>query len=300
MEILRTPEDRFASIPDFPWKPVYREWENMRLAYLDEGEGEPLLLLHGEPTWGFLWRKVMPALLEAGYRCIVPDLPGFGRSDKPADDSWYTYDRHTASVVSLLEELDLSGVTLVCHDWGGPIGLRVASIEVPERFNRLVAMDTGLFTGYQKMSDNWNHFRDFIASHRDVRIDMPIRGSCKSELPEEVVAAYEAPFPDADHKAGVRAFPPMIPVAPEDPGATEGQAAARYLLQDDRPSFLLWADSDPALPLDPVGGVVQMLFPKAEPLTVIADAGHFLQEDRGEDIGHMIAEWLNRTPGKIS
>lgn len=292
MEILRTPDDRFANLPDFPWKPVYREWEGMRLAHLDEGEGEPVLLLHGEPTWGFLWRKAMGPLLESGYRCIVPDLPGFGRSDKPADDDWYTYDRHTAAVVGLLEDLDLTGVTLVCHDWGGPIGLRVASIEVPERFSRLVAMDTGLFTGYQKMSDAWNHFRDFIASHRDVRVDMPIRGGCATELADEVVAAYEAPFPDADFKAGIRSFPAIVPVTPEDPGAAEGQAAARYLLKDERPSLLFWADNDPALPLDPVGHTVQMLFPQAEPLTVIEGAGHFLQEDHGETIGRAIADWL--------
>lgn len=296
MEILRTPEERFEAITDFPWKPAYREWEGMRLAHLDEGAGEPVLLLHGEPTWGYLWRKVMNPLLAAGYRCIVPDLPGFGRSDKPADDGWYTYDRHTDAVVSLLEELDLTGVTLVCHDWGGPIGLRTASVEVPERFNRLVAMDTGLFTGYQKMSENWNHFRDFIAAHRDVRIDMPIRGGCATELTDEVVAAYEAPFPDAGHKAGVRTFPAMVPVTPEDPGAAAGQAAARYLIGDVRPSLLLWADNDPALPLDPVGRAVQTLFPKADPLTVIENAGHFLQEDHGEEIGRIITEWLQRTP----
>lgn len=296
MEILRTPEERFESIPDFPWEPKYRQWEGMRLAHIDEGDGEPVLLVHGEPTWGFLWRKVMEPLLETGYRCIVPDLPGFGRSDKPVDDTWYTYDRHTAALVSLIEELDLTGMTLVCHDWGGPIGLRAASIEVPERFSRLVAMDTGLFTGYQKMSDNWNHFRDFISSHRDVRIDMPIRGGCATELSDEIVAAYEAPFPDADHKAGVRTFPPMIPVTPEDPGAAAGQAAARFLIKDDRPSLLFWADSDPALPLDPVGRTVQMLFPMAEPLTLIENAGHFLQEDHGEEIGLQIADWLARTP----
>lgn len=296
MEILRTPDDRFEAIEGFPWKPIYREWEGMRLAYLDEGEGEPVLLLHGEPTWGYLWRKVMGPLLEAGYRCIVPDLPGFGRSDKPVDDGWYTYDRHTDAVVTLLEELDLNGVALVCHDWGGPIGLRTASIEVPERFSRLVAMDTGLFTGYQKMSDDWNHFRDFIASHRDVRVDMPIRGGCHRELTDEVVAAYEAPFPDAEHKAGIRSFPPMVPVTPEDTGAAEGQAAAQFLLQDERPSLLLWADNDPALPLDPVGKTVQMLFPKADTLTVIEDAGHFLQEDAGEEIGRIITDWLVRTP----
>ena len=296
MEILRTPEERFESIPDFPWEPKYRQWEGMRLAHIDEGDGEPVLLVHGEPTWGFLWRKVMEPLLETGYRCIVPDLPGFGRSDKPVDDTWYTYDRHTAALVSLIEELDLTGMTLVCHDWGGPIGLRAASIEVPERFSRLVAMDTGLFTGYQKMSDNWNHFRDFISSHRDVRIDMPIRGGCATELSDEIVAAYEAPFPDADHKAGVRTFPPMIPVTPEDPGVATGQAAARFLTNDDRPSLLFWADSDPALPLDPVGRTVQMLFPMAEPLTLIENAGHFLQEDHGEEIGVQIADWLARTP----
>lgn len=292
MEILRTPDKRFESIPDFPWDPVYREWEGMRLAHLDEGEGDPVLLLHGEPTWGFLWRKVMPPLLDAGYRCIVPDLPGFGRSDKPAEDEWYSYDRYTAAVVSLLEELDLTGLTLVCHDWGGPIGLRVASIEVPERFSRLVAMDTGLFTGHQKMSDSWNHFSDFIAAHHDVRVDMPIRGGCATELPDEVIAAYEAPFPDADHKAGIRTFPPMVPVTPDDDGAAAGQAAAKYLIQDDRPSLLLWADSDPALPLDPVGKAVQMLFPRAAPLTVIENAGHFLQEDQGEKIGRIITDWL--------
>ncbi|MCB0857516.1 MAG: alpha/beta fold hydrolase [Solirubrobacterales bacterium] len=293
---MRTPEERFDSIPDYPWESVYREWEGMRLAHIDEGAGEPVLLLHGEPTWGFLWRKVMGPLLDAGYRCIVPDLPGFGRSDKPADDEWYTYDRHTDAVVSLIEELDLNGLTLVCHDWGGPIGLRTASIEVPERFSRLVAMDTGLFTGYQKMTDNWNHFRDFIASHRDVRVDMPIQGGCATEVPEDVMEAYLAPFPDADYKAGVRTFPPMIPVTPEDPGAAAGQAAAAYLIEDERPSLLLWADNDPALPLDPVGKAVQMLFPQAEPLTVIENAGHFLQEDAGEQIGAIITEWLGRTP----
>jgi haloalkane dehalogenase len=296
MEILRTPEERFESIPGYPWEPVYREWEGMRLAHIDEGEGEPVLLLHGEPTWGFLWRKVMGPLLDAGYRCIVPDLPGFGRSDKPADDEWYTYDRHTDAVVSLIKELDLTGLTLVCHDWGGPIGLRTASIEVPERFSRLVAMDTGLFTGYQKMTDNWNHFRDFIASHRDVRVDMPIQGGCATEVPDDVMKAYLAPFPDADYKAGVRTFPPMIPVTPEDPGAAAGQAAAQYLIQDERPSLVLWADNDPALPLDPVGRAVQMLFPQAEPLTVIENSGHFLQEDAGEQIGSIITEWLGRTP----
>lgn len=292
METYRTPDDRFENLPDFSWEPTYRDWQGMRLAHVDVGEGPPVLLLHGEPTWGFLYRKVMAPLLEAGYRCVVPDLPGFGRSDKPVDDDWYTMDRHTDAVVTLIDELDLSDITLVCQDWGGPIGLRTATIERPERFSRLVAMDTGIFNGRQKMSENWFHFRDFIASHRDIRIEMPIRGACATELSDEVVAAYTAPFPNEESKAGARTFPPMIPLEPDAPGAAEGQATADYLRSDDRPALLLWADSDPALPLDPVGRKVQTLFPTAEPLTVIENAGHFLQEDQGELIGSKIADWL--------
>ncbi len=292
MDVYRTPDERFENLPDFPWEPVYREWQGMRLAHVDEGEGPPVLMLHGEPTWGFLYRKVMGPLLAAGFRCIAPDLPGFGRSDKPVDDEWYTMDRHTDAVVTLLDELDLTDITLVCQDWGGPIGLRTATIERPERFSRLVAMDTGVFNGRQKMSDNWFHFRDFMASHRDIRIEMPIRGGCASELSDEVVAAYTAPFPNEESKAGARAFPPMIPLEPDAPGAAEGQATAEYLRSDDRPALLLWADSDPALPLETTGRAVQTLFPTAEPLTVIENAGHFLQEDQGELIGDKIAAWI--------
>lgn len=292
MEIFRTPEDRFGNLPGFPWEPKYRDWQGMRLAHVDEGDGPPVLMLHGEPTWGFLYRKVMGPLLDAGYRCVVPDLPGFGRSDKPVDDSWYTMDRHTEAVVSLIDELDLTGTTLVCQDWGGPIGLRAATIERPERFSRLVAMDTGIFNGRQKMTDNWLHFRDFIASYRDVRIEMPIRGGSAGVLSDEVVTAYTAPFPTVESKAGVRAFPPLIPLSPDAPGAAAGQATADYLKTDTRPALLLWADSDPALPLDPVGRQVQTLFPAAEPLTVIENAGHFLQEDQGELIGSKIVEWM--------
>ena len=294
MKTVRTPESCFEVVRDFPYETQYREWQGMRLAFVDVGEGPPVLLQHGEPTWGYLWRKVMPPLLDAGYRCIVPDLPGFGRSDKPVDDAWYTFDRHTEAIVSLVDELDLEDTTLVCHDWGGPIGLRIASLERPERFSRLVAMDTGLFTGRQKMSEAWNHFRDFIASHRDVRVEMPITGGCATDLSPETVAAYLAPFPDVDSKAGIRAFPPMVPTDPGAPGAAEGQATAAYLRNDDRPAKLFWADSDSALPLDPVGYQVQSLLPRAEPLTVVENAGHFLQEDQGELIGREIAAWLGQ------
>lgn len=292
MEVFRTPDERFTDLPGYPYEPRYREWEGMRLAHVDEGAGPPVVMLHGEPTWGFLYRKLMPPLLEAGYRCVVPDLPGFGRSDKPVEDSWYSYERHTRAIRSLVEDLDLRDATFVMQDWGGPIGLRVATLEAPERVARLVAMDTGVFTGHQRMSEGWLRFRDFVAANPDLPIRPLIAGACKREPAPEVVAAYEAPFPSPESKAGARAFPAMIPLEPHSPGAAEGQAVAGALLGDARPSLLLWADSDPALPLEPVGRQVQSLFPTADELTVIEDASHFLQEDRGERIGRIVADWL--------
>jgi haloalkane dehalogenase len=291
-EAVRTPDSRFEGIEDFPWAPNYRDWNGLRLAHVDEGRGSPVVMLHGEPTWGYLWRKVMPPLLEAGHRCVVPDLPGFGRSDKPVDDGWYSFERHAASVVDLLDQLDLSGTTIVVHDWGGPIGLWVAAVGAPERIDRVVAMNTGMFNGHQQMSDNWLHFRDFVASNHDLPIEPLIQGATVTDLDESTVAAYTAPFPGPEYKAGARAFPPMIPMSPDAAGAAEGQATMDFFQQDDRPSLLLWGDSDPALPLDPVGRLVQALFPTAGPLTVIEGASHFLQEDRGEHIGRIIADWI--------
>jgi haloalkane dehalogenase len=266
----------------------------MRLAHLDEGEGGTIVLLHGEPTWSYLWRKTIPSLVAAGHRCVAPDLPGFGRSDKP-DDDWYTYDRLVASIVSLLEELDLTDVTLVVHDWGGPIGLRVATTEVPERISRIVIMDSGLFTGHQKMGKSWQMFRDFIDAEPDLPVGMLVNGGCASELSPEILAAYEAPFPTVDHKGGARRLPALIPQSPDDPGAAEGRAAVEALANDTRPILLLWADRDPILPLDSTGRAMESTFPVSEPLHVIEAAGHFLPEDQGEIIGQTIADWLTRT-----
>jgi haloalkane dehalogenase len=291
--MLRTPDERFIGLPDFPYEPHYREWEGMRLAHLDEGTGSTVVLLHGEPTWSYLWRKTIAPLVAAGHRCIAPDLPGFGRSDKPADD-WYTYDRLVASIVSLLEELDLTDVTLVVHDWGGPIGLRVATTEVPDRISRIVIMDSGLFTGQQKMGEAWQMFRDFIDAQPDMPIGMLVNGGSASDLSAEVIAAYEAPFPTVDHKGGARRLPALIPQGPDDPGAAEGRAAVEALAKDTRPILLLWADADPVLPLDSTGRAMESTFPVSEPLQVIEGAGHFLPEDQGELIGQTIADWLDR------
>ena len=290
--IYRTPDGRFDDLPGFSFEPHYRQWRGMRLAHLDEGDGAPIVMLHGEPTWSYLYRKVMGPLLDAGYRCIAPDLPGFGRSDKPMDEGWYSYDNFTAAIGSLLEELDLHNVTLVMQDWGGPIGFRVATTVSPQRVARLVAMDTGVFDGRQRMSDGWHRFREFVERTPDLPIGVLIRGGCKHPPPDEVVRAYEAPFPEQSSKAGARVFPALIPLTPDAPGAAEGQAVIEALSGESRPTLVLWADSDPALPLEPVGRLVQRLIPSAGELNVIADAGHYLQEDQGERVGTLIAEWL--------
>jgi haloalkane dehalogenase len=291
-DVFRTPEDRFATIPDFPFQPRYRDWQGMRLAHIDEGDGPPVLLLHGEPTWSFLWRKVIPPMLEAGFRCIAPDLPGFGRSDKPTEQSWYSFDNHTAAVVSLFDDLDLNDVSLVVHDWGGPIGLRLATLERPDRVSRIAVMDTGVFTGEKQMSPAWLRFRDYVAQHPDLPIWRLIRGGCKNQPSEDVLNAYEAPFPNEASKAGARAFPMLLPLTPDAPGSAAGRATVKALLRDKRPALILWADSDQVLPLDPVGRQIHRLFQGAGELKVIPDASHFVQEDQGDLVGHLITGWL--------
>ncbi len=290
VDVVRTPEDAFANLPDFPFAPHYRDVQGLRLAHLDEGAGSPVVFVHGEPTWSFLWRKVIPPVRDAGFRCIAPDLAGFGRSDKPTDLDWYSYDRHCALAGTLLEDLDLRGATIVVHDWGGPIGLRVA-VEHAERIDRIVILDTGLFTGSQRMSDAWKAFRDFVARTEDLPVGMLVRGACKHDPGDAVLAAYEAPFPNAASKAGARAFPLLIPHEPDAPGAAQGRRVLHALREDDtRPTLMLWADSDPVLPLA-VGEAFAAAIGRESPRT-IADAGHFLQEDKGPEIGAIVADWL--------
>ncbi len=292
-DTIRTPDERLDGLPDFPFAPRWTRFEDLRLAHLDEGggegEGKPVVFVHGEPTWSFLWRHVLVPVREAGYRCIVPDLPGFGRSDKPVAIDWYTYDRHTAALTSLLEQLDVRDATIVVHDWGGPIGLRVAA-QQPHRIARLVILDTGLFTGHQKMADAWIAFRDFVARTEDLPVGLLVRRACHRDPGDAVIAAYEAPFPDAAAKAGARAFPAILPTSPDAPGAAEGQAVLEALRDDPRPKLMLWADSDPVLPLDTGRRFAAAL--GGELAHVIADAGHFLQEDAGAEIGDLIAGWL--------
>ena len=226
---------------------------------------------------------------DAGFRCIAPDLPGFGRSDKPTDIAWYDYDRHTAAFAALLDDIDIRDATLVVHDWGGPIGLR-AAVEHPDRIARLVVLDTGLFTGHQRMTDAWNTFRDFVARTEDLPIGLLVRGACKRDPGDEVIAAYEAPFPNAASKAGARAFPAILPDQPAGAGRAGRTAGARGAEGDQRPKLILWADSDPVLPLETGRKFAAAL--GSDVAHVIEDASHFLQEDAGEQIGGLIADWL--------
>jgi len=288
-DAFRTPDERFARLPGFPFEPHYAEVDGLRIARVDEGQGPPIVFFHGEPTWSYLWRKVIPPVRHAGYRCIAPDLAGFGRSDKPPDFEWYSYDRHTELMRSLVDELDLRGATAVVHDWGGPIGLRLF-VEASERFDRFVVMDTGLFTGRQRMSEAWKAFRDFVERTEDLPISMLVRGACKTDPGDEVAAAYDAPFPTPESKAGARAFPLMLPTSPEMPGAEAGQRVLEALRDDERPALMLWADSDPVLTVD-TGRRFAAAIGRPEP-EIIANASHFLQEDAGEAIGQRIASWL--------
>lgn len=289
VEAIRTPPEALEGLPDFPFESRYVELDGLRTAHLDEGEGQPVVFFHGEPTWSYLWRKVLPAVREAGFRCIAPDYAGFGRSDKPTDLGWYTYDRHVELMAALLEELDVRDATAVVHDWGGPIGLRLA-VEHPDRFSRLVVMETGPFTGHQRMSEAWLAFREFVRNTEDLPVGFLVRGGCKHDPGDDVVAAYDAPYPEPAAKAGARAFPLILPTEPEAPGAAEGKAVADALRVDERPALVLWAEDDPILPFS-VGERFssQLNFPAPRP---IADASHFLQEDAGPQIGATIAEWL--------
>jgi haloalkane dehalogenase len=288
-DAVRTPDELLEGLPDFPFASQYREWEGLRLAHLDEGEGAPVVFFHGEPTWSFLWRKVIPPVRAAGFRCIAPDLPGFGRSDKPVDLGWYTYDRHVAAATDLFEQLDLRGATVVVHDWGGPVGLRVA-VEQAERVDRIVILDTGLFTGHQAMTEAWIAFRDFVERTEDLPVGFLVRGACKQDPGDAVIAAYDAPFPNAASKAGARAFPLILPTDPEMPGAEAGQRVLEALRGDQRSKLVLWADSDPVLTLSTGERFAAAL--GTEIAHVIEDASHFLQEDAGERIGELIADWL--------
>ena len=294
METLRTPDDRFTSLPGYPWEPAYVETsDGLRVAVLDEGPRDApiVLLLHGEPTWSYLYRKMVPVLVDAGFRCVVPDLVGFGRSDKPVRDEDYTYARHVEWMRSaLFDALDLRDVTLVCQDWGGLIGLRLVA-ENEDRFARVCAANTGLPDGTKRLPEAWWMFHDFVQKTPDLPIGFLVTSGCADGLPDEVAAAYDAPFPDVTYKAGARTFPSLIPQTLDDPATPDNQKAWEVLERFEKPFLCAFSDKDPI-----TGGGDRVLLAripgtKGQPHTTIEGGGHFLQEDRGEEFARVVAEW---------
>ena len=300
MKVLRTPDERFAAIPDYPFAPHYltvtdADGTDLRLHYVDEGprDAAPILLMHGEPSWSFLYRKFVGPLVAAGHRVIAPDLIGFGKSDKPADREDYTYERHVAWMSDWLTRLDLTDITLFCQDWGGLIGLRLVAA-FPTRFARVIAGNTGLpiGTGWSEGFENWRAFSQRVEVFPTGFI---LNGGSVRELSAEEQAAYDAPYPDESYKGGARQFPTLVPVKPDMASVAENKAAWGVLSTFDKPFLTCFSDKDAVTAggekvfIDRVPGT------KGQPHTIIKDAGHFLQEDKPEELVALILDFIDRT-----
>ncbi|MCP4757765.1 MAG: alpha/beta fold hydrolase [Proteobacteria bacterium] len=288
-EVKRTPEENFRNLPDFPYEPQYIEIENLRMAYVAHGTGDPVLMLHGEPTWGYLYRRMIPPLSEKG-RAIVPDLIGFGRSDKPVPYNSYSYKAHVRWMRKFIQSLDLKRITLVCQDWGGLIGLRLLS-QMPERFVRLVAMNTAIPDG-SFISEGFDFWRKF--SQRSTELDLPamMKRAIQRELTQEELAAYGAPFPSRKYQTGALAFPRLVPIRPDHPGAYDNRQAIEVLKRLDLPVLLPFGEADVVLgELEPV---LRSIFKNVAPRLIVKNAGHFIQDDAGEEVAEHILKWMSK------
>lgn len=303
MELLRTPEDRFVDLPDFAYEPRYTEVDDgeggrVRIAHVEAGDGPVVLLLHGEPTWSFLYRHMLPVLADAGLRAVAPDLVGFGRSDKPARRTDYTYQRHVDWMTAWLDALELRDVTLVCQDWGGLIGLRLAA-EQPQRFARVVAANTFLPTGDTRPGEAFLNWQRFSQETPQLPIGWLVARTSKAatgaELDAAVVAGYDAPFPDETYKEGARQFPVLVPTSPDDPASAANRAAWTALDKFDKPFLCAFSDKDPITA--GADRVLRERIPgaKGQPHTTITGGGHFLQEDRGAELARVVADFVHAT-----
>ena len=301
MQILRTPDERFNDLPGYAFAPHYVEIPSgdgarLRVHYVDEGpaNADPVLCLHGEPSWSYLYRKMIPVLVAARHRVVAPDLVGFGRSDKPSERGDYSYQRHVEWLRATIEALDLRRITLVCQDWGGLLGLRIVG-ETPERFARVVAANTFLPTGDVAPSDAFLAWRNFSQSVPVFPTGGILQGATKTQLSPEEVAAYDAPFPDESYKAGARQFPLLVPIAPDDPAAPANRAAWQGLERFEKPFLTAFSDGDPVTR----GGDVplQQRIPGArgQRHTTLAGGGHFLQEDCGPELAKVVNEFIAAT-----
>jgi haloalkane dehalogenase len=288
VDAYRTPEERFESLADWPYAPRYVEQDGLRMHYVEEGSGDPLVLLHGEPTWGFLYRRMIPAL-SAAARVVAPDFFGFGRSDKPREQAAYSYDTHFRSFERFVLELDLRRVTLVVHDWSGPIGLRLA-VSHPERVERLVILNTGVGVGAP--SEPWLRFRDLVrAVGTDFTASRLVQVACVAPLDEAAIRGYDAPFPVAEAKAGALAFPELVPTEPEHPSAAAMLAVREALARWEKPALVLFSDADRVFSPAHAERLAAHI-PGAHEAEIVAGAGHFLQEDRGDEVAARIVRFL--------
>ncbi len=299
MKALRTPESRFENIAGFDYTPHYLQVDDfeggeLRMHYLDEGpqDGPVVLLMHGEPSWCYLYRKMIPIITAAGYRAIAPDLIGFGRSDKPADRNDYTYARHVAWMQSFLDQLELENINLVCQDWGGLLGLRLVA-ENPDRFASVVAANTFLPTGDKDLGPAFKKWRQFSQETPQFHVAGVIKGGTVTPLSQEVIDAYNAPFPDESYKEGARQFPMLVPASPDNPAAEPNRKAWKVLSQWQKPFLTAFSDSDPV-----TAGVetyFQKFIPGAQGLdhVTIENGGHFLQEDQGETLADVVVRFLD-------
>ena len=301
-DALRTPDERFSGLPGWPYAPHYVDdlpgYEGLRVHYVDEGPQNAVrtyLCLHGQPSWSYLYRKMIPVFLDSGARVIAPDWLGFGRSDKPVADETYTFHFHRNMMLELVKRLDLQQVTLVCQDWGGLLGLRLVA-ENPDRFARVVVANTGLPTGDQKMSEAFLAWQRFSQESPDFQIGRIVGNGTAQGAAPEVVAAYDAPFPDDRYTAGARIFPTLVPTSPDDPAAADNRAAWEVLSRWEKPFLTAFSDSDAITR----GGerVFQKLVPGAQgmPHTTLAGGGHFLQEDVGPELARVVADLIAATP----
>ncbi len=290
-EVFRTPDERFQNLPGYDFAPNYADVDGLRLHYLDEGPktGTPIVCFHGEPSWAFLYRKMVGPFVDAGHRVIVPDYAGFGRSDKPTDRGWYTYDRHSELVSRVLASLDLHEAIVVVQDWGGAIGLRWA-VENADRVAALSISNTGLFTG--RVSKGFLAWRAFAEKNPDLPVGFVIQSATATELPDDVIAAYEAPFPNTESKAGAAQFPLLVPTSEDTVGADVMRAIADQLSRWQKPTLVAFSDQDQIFPYPKAGRVFCDLIPAAGEQVRIEGASHFLQEDRGERLAAEVLEHL--------
>jgi len=299
VHVLRTPDERFADLPGYPFEPHYATLDDLdggelRVHYLDEGDpaAAPVLLMHGEPSWSFLYRHMVEPLVAAGHRVVAPDLVGFGRSDKPAAPDDYSYARHVRWMEQLLvEQLDLRDVTFFGQDWGGLVGLRIVAAH-PDRFARVVVGNTGLPTGHGKPSEAFLAWQQFAATAERFPIGGIINGGCTTDLAPEVIAGYDAPFPDDSYKAGARIFPTLVPTSPDDPAAPDNQAAWEVLSKFEKPWLCAFSDADPITKGGESAFLGKVPGTAGQPHVTIEGGGHFLQEDRGPELAKVINDFI--------